>query len=377
MRPLSWLAIVAGFALALPMAAADIAPPPQAPRGPHAAAPTLTRLGFQLQGARRARIALQLSAEVPVYEDLDGNTLVVELPGVAFSASGDWGTVDTHGYDTSVAAIAFARGTRGGSSVVVRVTFQGRAGARRGAARIERGQDGFRYLVIDTGADGAVPVHRGGLEVEPGEPEATTGGRHVADVDTAPPPPHDERADLPGVVSFAPPADAPPSGPDWRTGPRWNLAASTGYNSPAGFLGLEVDFRVQHYISLGVAGGVGGWGYRVSPTVKLDLLPGRRTQVFFEAAVAVNLGGAGTVTSNGMVTDVDMGVVPTADVAVGVRVHKFGPLWTGFRLGVAVALATERFTTTGTPDQTTRDLIDALYPGSPSILVAWMAGASF
>jgi hypothetical protein len=159
--------------------------------------------------------------------------------------------------------------------------------------------------------------------------------------------------------------------------PHLNMAAAVGMNSPTGMIGIEADYRVMRYFSAGLAGGYGLWGYRISPTAKLELPINASTGIFVEGAVSFNTGGSGYTEQNGVRQEFDRGLVPAASINVGGRVKKWGPLWTGARVGVSFALRKNAYEVMGSEPTTelTQDLLDAAYPGG--LVVSWMAGAAF
>ena len=171
-----------------------------------------------------------------------------------------------------------------------------------------------------------------------------------------------------------------PTAPATKPEPaKLNIAGAVGINSPTGFVGVEADYRIAKYFSAGLAGGYGLWGYRISPTAKLELQVNRSTGIFVEGALSINTGGSGHSEENGMRQEFSMGIVPAASFSVGGRVKKWGPLWTGARVGVSFALRSQDSAVTvmggGQPTELTQTALDLAYPGG--IVAAWMAGASF
>ena len=69
------------------------------------------------------------------------------------------------------------------------------------------------------------------------------------------------------------PTDAP-------TGHNLYLSAALGFNSPSGFVGVEADFRINPLLTVGLGTGIGLWGHRISPMVKLDYATTRHSTVF-------------------------------------------------------------------------------------------------
>jgi hypothetical protein len=199
--------------------------------------------------------------------------------------------------------------------------------------------------------------------------------------DTQPPQP----APLPAATQPAPQPAPPQPAPAAQASaslheqalPKVNMAASVGMNSPMGMFGLEADYRLHRYFSAGLAGGYGLWGIRISPTAKLEIPIRSSMGIFLEGAVSVNTGGKGYTEENGMRQDFKMGVVPAASINFGGRVKRWGPFWTGARVGVSFALRKEAYTIVGTEPMTdlTKTALDLAYPGG--LVVAWMAGAAF
>jgi hypothetical protein len=170
----------------------------------------------------------------------------------------------------------------------------------------------------------------------------------------------------------------PPGGADPRRGlPRVNIAASLGVNSPAGFAGVEADYRISRHLSAGLAGGYGLWGLRISPTVKLEIPFDSVMGIFFEGALSLNTGGSGYSEVNGVREEFEMGMVPAASIAFGGRLKKWGPFWTGARVGYTFALRDEAYEIMGggEPSELTRDVLELAQPGG--LMAAVMAGAAF
>lgn len=106
------------------------------------------------------------------------------------------------------------------------------------------------------------------------------------------------------------PAEAPPvEGRDWRL---LSVGLSTGYNAPSGFVGGSLLVRPLKGLGLGFNAGLGQWGARLSPEVRLGFGSGPlwlygqaglsfntgRTHVLTEAAAGGPFTIDGAFTSN-------------------------------------------------------------------------------
>jgi len=126
-------------------------------------------------------------------------------------------------------------------------------------------------------------------------------------------------------------------------GHRWDIAVSGGINNPAGVIGLESDLRFTPFFSVGVAGGVGTWGPRLSPQFRVypfgaDWL---NLGVFVETGLSVSLGGQVEI-GDGRTTNL-VARTPTAalNVSMGLRrhfgEHLFGMVRAGWEVAPRVA----------------------------------------
>lgn len=92
-----------------------------------------------------------------------------------------------------------------------------------------------------------------------------------------------------------------------------DLGASLGFNSPSGFFGGELEYRILPFLGLNVSGGKGLWGTRVGPLARLYPLGEAPLSPFVEAGLSFNLGGSGTVQVNdGPVRQYDQLFSPSA-----------------------------------------------------------------
>nr|HEX4318324.1 hypothetical protein [Kofleriaceae bacterium] len=343
---------------------ARMAAPPQAPHAPIPDGAVATWLSLQLLGHGSARISLQLSRDATAREEVvDDRTLVVQLDGFQLSRTGTWGHVDMAAYDSDVESLDIEPAPTATVGVELVVRFKQPGRARAGMSRVALADDGYHYLVVGVGV--AEPEQAAAAApAAPGAPAAPTTVAAATEDDSAPP-----------VVILR--RDQILIGPDTKYGPRVNVSAAVGYNGPAGAIGVDVDYRVTHHIAVGLAGGVGAWGPRVTPNAKLQYhFPGG--EVFLEGGVGLNFGGHITDTLDGVDHSYQAGFVPTADLAIGFRKRVWVPwLWTGLQIGTSFALMQNRFTVDHAGDAQSMTDAQALYPGVPPILIAFSSGFSF
>src|SRR4051812_11160914 len=131
---------------------------------------------------------------------------------------------------------------------------------------------------------------------------------------------------------------------------RFDIAVSGGINNPAGVIGLESDLRFTPFFSVGVAGGIGTWGPRLSPQFRVYPFGADwgNLGVFVETGLSVNLGGRAEV-SDGSTFLVTRAPTPALNISMGLRRHfgerLFGMVRAGW--GVAPGLAATNYTVVG------------------------------
>src|SRR5690606_12874897 len=74
--------------------------------------------------------------------------------------------------------------------------------------------------------------------------------------------------------------------------PRIDLGVTGGINNPGGIYGLEGSYRILDHLSVGVAGGNGAWGLRLSPLVRAYPFGASNYGLFVETGASFNLGGS-------------------------------------------------------------------------------------
>jgi hypothetical protein len=117
---------------------------------------------------------------------------------------------------------------------------------------------------------------------------------------------------------------------------RFDLGLSTGYNNPSGALGAELEVRLGTSLGVGVAVGVAGAGFRVTPQARL--YPGgfaHTTAFFLEAGYSYNNGNLVDVHSaeTGDTQRVLLAESSTANVAAGWRFQTGNQTFVALRLG--------------------------------------------
>lgn len=132
--------------------------------------------------------------------------------------------------------------------------------------------------------------------------------------------------------------------------PRFDIAVSGGINNPAGIIGLESDLRFSPFFSVGVAGGIGTWGPRLSPQFRVYPFGADwwNLGVFVETGLSVNLGGQAEITDGSPVLVVKA-PTPALNISMGLRRHfgerLFGIVRAGW--GVAPRAAATNYTVVG------------------------------
>ncbi len=161
--------------------------------------------------------------------------------------------------------------------------------------------------------------------------------------------------------------------------PRFDLGGSFGYNNPAGMLGFETEYRVSEYLGLGLHGGLGGWGMRLSPVVHAYPFGASHLGLYAEAAFSMNMGGPASVQINDLETQLELDWAPAVNVSVGYRRQWYSHFWTSLKLGYQWKLGGNddyRVTEGGaplTPPQQT--MLNLVRPGA-GLLGGFVLGAS-
>src|SRR4051812_14567219 len=120
---------------------------------------------------------------------------------------------------------------------------------------------------------------------------------------------------------------------------RWDIAVSGGISNPAGVIGLESDLRFTPFFSVGVAGGIGTWGPRLSPQFRVYPFGAdwQNLGVFVETGLSVNLGGQAEIADGSTTTLVVRAPTPALNISMGLRRHFGEHLFGIVRAGWEVA----------------------------------------
>ncbi len=165
------------------------------------------------------------------------------------------------------------------------------------------------------------------------------------------------------AAAEAPTAVATVSDP---TLPRLDIGGTTGINNPGGFYGAEAQYRLVDQLALGVAGGSGAWGPRVTPEVRYYPFGASRVGFFLESGLSFNFGGRSDLKVNGVVTEsANLLMTPVVNAALGYR-FSFGQRgWLALRVGYGFSLRSDNVTTdTGAPPSSLLKVgIDLSQPG--------------
>jgi hypothetical protein len=162
---------------------------------------------------------------------------------------------------------------------------------------------------------------------------------------------------------------------------RWDIAVSGGINNPAGIIGLESDLRFTPFFSVGVAGGIGTWGPRLSPQFRVYPFGADwwNLGVFVETGLSVNLGGQAEIADGSTTTLVVRTPTPALNISVGLRRHFGERLFGIVRAGWGVAprgVATNYTVVGGTPlSPTAQAVLNGSQPGG--VLLGASFGYSF
>ena len=146
-----------------------------------------------------------------------------------------------------------------------------------------------------------------------------------------PPPPQDAPPPAPPETAAATPAPAPepvsapaPRFSFWRYSGRTgatqlDIGGSLGFNSPSGMYGGEIEWRMFPWVGVRASGGVGVWGTRVGPQLRVYPLGEVPISPFLEAGLSFNSGGQATVTVNDVRREAELLFSPSTTLAVGSR----------------------------------------------------------
>lgn len=155
--------------------------------------------------------------------------------------------------------------------------------------------------------------------------------------------------------------------------PGLDLGIGVGFNAPAGAVGLELEWRPFSGLGVGLHGGVGAWGKRLSPILRVYPM-GARHGLFLEGAISVNEGGTSELL--GFYRTVRLEQTETATLALGLRQTHSQNLFTSVKAGYQWNTRLDGgYSASTSLDSSERFLFDMLQPGG--LVVAATIGVSF
>jgi hypothetical protein len=130
--------------------------------------------------------------------------------------------------------------------------------------------------------------------------------------------------------------------------PTLDFGVATGFNNPSGFFGVETHLLLNEHVGVGVLGGFGAWGFRLTPQARLYPFNASEVGLFLEGGLSLNLGGREGFPPKDPVT---LGLTPTATTALGYRFPILdGQGWGLLRAGWGFRLREENLhSSDGTP----------------------------
>ena len=155
--------------------------------------------------------------------------------------------------------------------------------------------------------------------------------------------------------------------------PSTDLGVAVGFNAPAGGIGFEGEWRPVPGLGLGLHGGVGMWGTRISPVVRLYPV-GVKFGLFAEGAISINEGGSSELIGAGRGLSLES--TGAASLAIGFRQTHFTHFFTSVKAGYQWRFQQSESYSAGTPlSSGERFMLDMLQPGG--VVVGATAGVAF
>lgn len=163
--------------------------------------------------------------------------------------------------------------------------------------------------------------------------------------------------------------------------PHFDLGGTFGYNNPGGFYGLETDYRFTEWSSFGVAGGQGLWGFRLTPSARVYPFGASNVGLFLEGGVSLNFGSTAIFNTsiNGVENQqiVRQGLIPAANLSVGLRRQFLTYFWSAVKLGYQWNLRKDAYSVEDGSqlNELSRGVMDFSQPGG--LIVGLSAGVAF
>jgi hypothetical protein len=159
--------------------------------------------------------------------------------------------------------------------------------------------------------------------------------------------------------------------------PRLDLAASSGWNNPAGTYGGSAEFRPIEQLGFSVGAGSAAWGLRLSPQV-IYYPFGAESGAYVLGGASLNLGGDEQVTVNDVeVYSIQRDLAISANLAAGWRISVLRQGFVNLMAGYSLGLGDDVFRDKNGKelDGLTEGIYSAATPGGP--IVAISAGVAF
>jgi hypothetical protein len=102
--------------------------------------------------------------------------------------------------------------------------------------------------------------------------------------------------------------------------PKLDIGVASGFNNPSGIYGFETNYRFMDHVGVGLLGGNGAWGLRLTPQVRLYPFGVSNSGLFLEGGLSLNLGGESFIEVNGERQTVDQLFTPVVTTALGYRI---------------------------------------------------------
>ncbi|MBJ6760663.1 hypothetical protein JGU66_07795 [Myxococcaceae bacterium JPH2] len=154
--------------------------------------------------------------------------------------------------------------------------------------------------------------------------------------------------------------------PTHRGRTKLDVGFAAGFNSPSGIVGGELEFRAIPQLGLNLGAGIGAWGTRISPSLRLYPLGEVGASPFFEAGASFNLGTeAYSEEHPGNRNYAELLMTPAAIGSFGLRAALGTKVYLTSRVGWAWRLREDnyRMRDGSRPDAFTEDVIDLLQHG--------------
>ncbi len=148
--------------------------------------------------------------------------------------------------------------------------------------------------------------------------------------------------------------------------PHLDLGVSGGLNNPGGVYGVEADYRLFDWLSVGLGAGSGAWGYKATPQLRLYPFGVNTAGLFIEAGSSINLGSTASSTENGVTRKINEEMTATVNASLGYRIRLGVAGWLALRAGYGLKLGSDTnysYDGGGAVTGLTKGVMDILEPG--------------